>query len=293
MIAAQSRRVASENLSTARIGGIIEAREGNRNVNWIWEQSRDEITNAYEGLVAFIIHGLEALLILTLAVVVSRILRRRVRQSPSHVRLGANLTALFANAVAIGAYIFAATFILGLFGANWTALLAFLSVSTVAISLSFQDVLKNFIAGVYLLLERPFSIGDRIRVRDFSGQVESIDIRTTVLRDEREQRVIVPNAVMFTEILTNRSSSHFRRDTVVLEGVQMDPSRVEQTVRHAFDGVGAGNQATPQVTWRSLGEQGASLTIDFWHPVGQTVTPELLARIREAFLLASVTLGEG
>ncbi len=293
MIAAQSRRVASENLSTARIGGIIEAREGNRNVNWIWEQSRDEITNAYEGLVAFIIHGLEALLILTLAVVVSRILRRRVRQSPLHVRLGANLTALFENAVAIGAYIFATTFILGLFGANWTALLAFLSVSTVAISLSFQDVLKNFIAGVYLLLERPFSIGDRIRVRDFSGQVESIDIRTTVLRDEREQRVIVPNAVMFTEILTNRSSSHFRRDTVVLEGVQMDPSRIEQTVRHAFDGVGADNQATPQVTWRSLGEQGASLAIDFWHPVGQTVTPELLARIREAFPLASVTLGEG
>ncbi|MGI8643333.1 MAG: mechanosensitive ion channel family protein [Thermomicrobiales bacterium] len=261
-------------------------------MDWIWEQTRDEMTAAYEGLVSFVIHGVEALLIVVLAVALSRALRRRVQRSRFTMRLGPNLTALFANAVAIGAYILAATFILGLFGANWTALLAFLSVSTVAISLSFQDVLKNFIAGVYILLERPFSIGERIQVRDFDGLVESIDIRTTVLRNDREEHIIVPNAVMFTEILTNRSASSLHRDTVLLEGVKASPENIEQMIHAALAGLDLIEQKKPSIAWRGLGEDGASVSIDIWHPAHAPATPEVLARLRQAFPHASVTTGD-
>lgn len=261
-------------------------------MEWVWQQTRDELTTAYEGLVSFIIHGIEALLIVVLAVALSRALRHRVRRSRFSVRLGPNLTALFANAVAIGAYILAATFILGLFGANWTALLAFLSVSTVAISLSFQDVLKNFIAGVYILMERPFSIGERIRVRDYDGRVESIDIRTTVLRSDREERVIVPNAVMFTEILTNRSTYQLQRDTVVLEGIQGAPEKIEQMIGAALAGLHQLNEKNPAIAWRSLGESGASVAVDFWHPVNDPAILEVLSRLRETFPQATVTTGE-
>jgi small-conductance mechanosensitive channel len=262
-------------------------------VDWIWEQTRDEMTAAYEGLVSFVIHGVEALLIVVLAVALSRALRRRVQRSRFTMRLGPNLTALFANAVAIGAYILAATFILGLFGANWTALLAFLSVSTVAISLSFQDVLKNFIAGVYILLERPFSIGERIQVRDFDGLVESIDIRTTVLRNDREEHIIVPNAVMFTEILTNRSAYRVRHDTVIVSGAQAAPEAVEPMVRDALKSIANLDEREPRVTFRTLGADGATLAIEFWHAPGVSVTPEVLTRLREVFPQATVTTGEG
>ena len=262
-------------------------------MDWIWEQTRDELTNAYEGLVSFAIHGLEALLIVIVAIAASRALRRRVRRSPLQMRLGPNVTALFANAVAIGAYLLAATFILGLFGANWTALLAFLSVSTVAISLSFQDVLKNFIAGVYILLERPFSIGERIRVRDFDGQVESIDIRTTVLRDDREERVIVPNAVMFTEILTNRSTYRVRRKTVVVSGAQVVPNDVEATVRRALAGIEELGQKEPRVTLRGFAEDGATLGVEFWHPAGASATAEVLRRLHHTFPKATLAMEEG
>jgi small-conductance mechanosensitive channel len=73
-----------------------------------------------------------------------------------------------------------------------------------AASLALQDVLKNFVAGVYLLVERPFRIGESIKVKDFTGAVETIDVRTTVLRTAEGDAVMVPNAILFAEIILNR-----------------------------------------------------------------------------------------
>src|ERR687885_86199 len=69
-----------------------------------------------------------------------------------------------------------------LIGVPWTTVIALTSVLGLAASLALQDVLKNFVAGVYLLVERPFRIGEWIKVRDYVGAVETIDVRTTVLR---------------------------------------------------------------------------------------------------------------
>ena len=66
-----------------------------------------------------------------------------------------------------------------------------------------QDVLKNVFAGIYLLIERPFRPGDTIKVRDFVGRVETVDLRTTTLRSDGEI-VYVPNAILFSEVLVNR-----------------------------------------------------------------------------------------
>ena len=70
-----------------------------------------------------------------------------------------------------------------------------------ALSLSSQDLLKNFIAGIYLLLERPFGVGDRITVGNYSGRVEFVDLRTTKLRTDDGQEVIVPNTVFLSQVV--------------------------------------------------------------------------------------------
>src|SRR6185295_11801654 len=93
---------------------------------------------------------------------------------------------------------------LGAMGIPWTTVIALASVLGLAASLAMQDVLKNFVAGVYLLVERPFRIGEWIKVREFLGSVETIDIRTTVLCTEDGTAVMVPNAILFAEIISNR-----------------------------------------------------------------------------------------
>lgn len=257
-------------------------------INALWDETKTEFARAYRDLVGFAIASIEAILIVAAAVVVARALRRRVRRSLARTLLGANIGALAANGVSIGVYVLAATFVLGLFGANWTALLAVLSVSTVAISLALQDVLKNFVAGVYVLLERPFSIGDRIRIRDFEGKVEGIDIRTTVLRNVRGERVLVPNATVFSEILVNRSSYRVGQTTVTVEGLQIPLSDVEPAIRRTLDGLTDGAGQPPEVLVQKASDEGATVRVVVWHAAETEVEPRVIARLRERFPEATV-----
>ncbi|MEJ2708589.1 MAG: mechanosensitive ion channel [Anaerolineales bacterium] len=75
-----------------------------------------------------------------------------------------------------------------------------------AISLSSQDLFKNFIAGIYLLVERPFSVGDVITVSGNTGTVLFIDLRTTVILTEQKQRVIIPNTLVMSQVVITGTS---------------------------------------------------------------------------------------
>ena len=74
-----------------------------------------------------------------------------------------------------------------------------------AVSLAFQDILKNFIAGLFLLLERPFRIGDEITVDNHTGVVENIEMRTTTLRTSDGEEVLTPNSLVYTGTIINRT----------------------------------------------------------------------------------------
>jgi small conductance mechanosensitive channel len=76
-------------------------------------------------------------------------------------------------------------------------IIGLLGVGSVAISFAFQDIFKNFLAGILLLLHEPFLLGDQIFVANFEGTVEKIWMRSTQILTERGERVIVPNALVF------------------------------------------------------------------------------------------------
>src|SRR5207237_3108253 len=98
--------------------------------------------------------------------------------------------------------------VLGILGVNPTGLVAVAGAIGLAFSLAIQDILKNFFSGVYLLLERPFRVGDTIRVKDQLGVVENIGVRTTLLRTTDDVLVLVPNATVFGEVVTNHTYAH-------------------------------------------------------------------------------------
>jgi len=74
-----------------------------------------------------------------------------------------------------------------------------------ALSLAFQDILKNFIAGIFMLLERPFRLGDEITVDNHTGIVENIEMRATTLRTSDGEQVITPNSLVYTGTIINRT----------------------------------------------------------------------------------------
>jgi small-conductance mechanosensitive channel len=65
-----------------------------------------------------------------------------------------------------------------------------------------QDVLKDYVSGYYLLLERNIKVGDRISLERGSGTVSEVRLRVTILRDEDGDVVVVPNSELFTRPVT-------------------------------------------------------------------------------------------
>ncbi len=96
--------------------------------------------------------------------------------------------------------------ILDTIGVPLTTFVTVLGVAGLGISLAMQDILKSFVAGTYLLFERPFRIGDEISVKDQRGIVENIGVRTTLLRNADNVQIIIPNAMVFAEMVANRTN---------------------------------------------------------------------------------------
>ena len=86
---------------------------------------------------------------------------------------------------------------LGTLGVNITALVAGLGLTGFALGFALKDTISNLLAGVLLLLYRPFSVNDRISVSGHEGTVVAIDLRYTTLQQEA-RRILIPNSVLFT-----------------------------------------------------------------------------------------------
>jgi small-conductance mechanosensitive channel len=86
---------------------------------------------------------------------------------------------------------------LGTIGVNVGALVAGLGLSGFALSFALKDALANMLAGISILLYRPFHIGDYISVTGLEGQVVSIELRYTTLKTKKN-KVLVPNSNLFT-----------------------------------------------------------------------------------------------
>ncbi|MCL5264225.1 MAG: mechanosensitive ion channel family protein [Chloroflexi bacterium] len=131
--------------------------------------------------------------------------RRASQKSLTRTKADPSIVVFIGRLAHIGVLAAGTVIILGIMGISWTALLAVVGAISLAISLAIQDVLKNFVAGLYLLIERPFRVGETIKIKDFEGKVEDIGIRTTILRTGDGLQVVVPNAIVFTEVVVNIS----------------------------------------------------------------------------------------
>lgn len=88
-------------------------------------------------------------------------------------------------------------------GIKVTSALAGLSIGGLALGLAAQDTVANLFGAVSIFLDKPFHIGDRIRVLNVDGMVESIGLRSTRVRSVDGHHVTIPNKTMGNEIITN------------------------------------------------------------------------------------------
>jgi small-conductance mechanosensitive channel len=211
-------------------------------------------------------HIVAAVLIALLAIAFGQRLRRAVTdllRRRSKVNPAAAL--LIGRLVYFAVLVIAALWILNLWGSGITPLLTLLGVVGLTVSLALQDVLRNLFAGFYMLIERPFMLGDIIEVSGVHGTVESIELRLTVLTTGDGLRVTVPNATVFTAVVTNRSAHPVRRWTVyvTLPPAITDLAAVQTAVERASDQSTA-SAVPPTLAVQSASNKGTLVEVGLW-----------------------------
>ena len=85
-----------------------------------------------------------------------------------------------------------------------SSLLAGAGIMAAIVGFASQQAFSNIVSGIFIVLSKPFRVNDRLKIKEiYSGTVEDITLRHTVIRDFENRRIIVPNSVIASEILIN------------------------------------------------------------------------------------------
>ncbi len=156
------------------------------------------------------IYVLKAILAFGVATILSMVVRRGIRhtidkrwedghEDVTRLKFLRNSISAIFFALAI-AYIFYEIPTLNHLG---TAIFAGAGVLAAVIGFASQKAFSNIISGVFILLFRPFKVGDAVSVASRSGVIEDITLRHTVIRDYENRRVIIPNSSISEETIVN------------------------------------------------------------------------------------------
>jgi len=168
--------------------------------------------------------------------------------------------------VVVVALAVATAFTVAGFGAFLVAFATLGGALALALGFAAQDLVANFVAGVFILKDRPFRAGDWIEWGEYAGTVEEIALRVTTVRTFDNEKVTVPNAELANNAVTNPVAyDRLRQEFVFGVGYDVDLAaaiEVIHVVLASHDAVLA--EPAPDVAVTELGESAVGLTARYW-----------------------------
>jgi small conductance mechanosensitive channel len=209
----------------------------------------------------------EATLVLVATYFIARSLRVISRHWTENARWDLQLTLLVSRLVFLGAVILGVVAAISVISAGLAGvLLGAVGLLGLAFGLAFQDVLKNFLSGIFLLLERPFRIGDEIAVGEHAGKVETILLRVTVLKTGDGRKVLLPNQTVYNSAIVNVTGYPMRQ---FVSSVRLpEKADLDEVLGEAVEEVtkvaGVAQEPPPQVSLVPHLDVGTALEVRYW-----------------------------
>ena len=175
-------------------------------------------------------------------------------------------------------------------------IVATLGLTSVAIGFAFQDIFKNFLAGILLLLQEPFQINDQVIIGEYEGTVEQIDIRTTRIRTYQGEQVLIPNANVFTSAVQVRTAFAYRRTDLAVGVDYNTPLRqASQLLQQTISQVeGILENPEIEIDLVSFGDSSIDFLVRYWTRPQQKIVRRVQTRaivaIKEAFDGADINI---
>ncbi len=139
-----------------------------------------------------------AIAVFVLFLIGGKILMKVIHRMGNSSRIGDELSNFLGRSAKVGMMLFGAVSALGTLGIDIGALVAGLGLTGFALGFALKDTICNLLAGIMVIIYKPFDLDDIIQVGKFEGRVVSIDLRYTVL-DYNSRTVYVPNAKLFVD----------------------------------------------------------------------------------------------
>lgn len=233
-----------------------------------------------------------ALLVVLVAGLVARLVRKAVRRVLDRTIKTPTISRLISTIAHIAVLflgVFVALEVLHLEKAV-TSLLAGAGVVGLALAFAFQDLAGNLVAGVYLSVKRPMAVGDMVETNGAFGRVKAIDLRNTILHTPEGEAVIVPNKMVFEDVLRNFSTlGAHRMDLQCGVSYASDLERVrEVTIEAVKDVPDRIDERGTDFFYTGFGGSSIDFVVRFWVPYsGQaslhSARTEAMIAIKKAF----------
>lgn len=136
---------------------------------------------------------------------------RKVLSRTSSVRRDPTVLAFMVQIVRVVVIIVGMIAVLQRLGVQTTSIIAVLGAASLAVGLALQGTLSNVAAGVMLLILRPYRIGELIEIGGATGSVEKLDLFTTQLGNGDNDKIIIPNSKVLSDVIVNKSGQSTRR----------------------------------------------------------------------------------
>ena len=239
-----------------------------------------------------------AALIFTLGLFLSRGLKRLAKRLISKISGQKSLNNLFSSFIhvlGICVTIFATLSILKLEKAV-ASLLAGAGIFGLALAFAFQDIFANFVSGIFITLRKPIRIGDVVKLHDYMGKIEDINLRDTVVMTFQGQQVIIPNKDVFQNPIENYSLLGKRRlDLVVGVSYGDDLEKVKSVVLEAVQPISVRTDDEITFFYDEFSDSSINFEVRIWinspeQPIWLQGRSEAIMYIKKAFDENNITI---
>jgi small conductance mechanosensitive channel len=166
-----------------------------------------------------VVHGIKIIIAVVIFIVgrwVVKAVRNFIRTLMTKKNVDPEVNSFVCSLIYVTLLVFVIIAALAQVGIQTTSLIAVLGAASLAIGLALQGSLANFAAGVLLIIFRPFKVGDYVACAGTAGTVDEMQIFTTQLKSPDNKKIIIPNAKLLGDVITNYSAKETRRVDLVI-----------------------------------------------------------------------------
>ena len=224
------------------------------------------LAKVYELLTVYGLKVISAIVILIVGRWVALGVAKVIKQVMIKSKVDDTLVSFVRNLSYVALLAFVIIAALNQLGIQTASFIAILGAAGLAVGLALQGSLGNFAAGVLMIIFKPFKVGDYIEGAGTAGIVEKIEIFTTQLKTPDNKTVIVPNAKMTGDKITNFTVKGTRRvDFVFGIGYDDDIDKARSIIKEIIDqDERVMKEPEPMIVVSELGDSSVKLTVRAW-----------------------------